>query len=75
MNPMPKQDIAKIAGALVLVLVAVILMFRFYASQQVHAVQTINTPPGFSEKEQSTKGAANTGESPSDNIDPSKFKH
>lgn len=74
MNNMPKQDVAKIAGAAIVMLLAVILIYRFYSSQQVHVVQQLNVPPGSSEKGQAMKGQEGSGESPSDNIDPSKMK-
>lgn len=72
MESVSKKDIAKIVAAGAVILVCIFLVVNMYMSSQQHVVHQINLPVGSSEKMQSMKNGG--GDSPSDNIDPSKMK-
>ncbi|MCW3097684.1 MAG: hypothetical protein JWL77_3302 [Chthonomonadaceae bacterium] len=82
MQSLSKKDITKIVGAAALIVIALFTMYHLYAESQPHVVQQINLPVGSSENGQAMKNGQGDqatkpqeGESASDNIDPSKFKH
>lgn len=73
MQGISKQDILKAVVAAVIILGCIFAIFRVYVNEQPHVGQQINLPPGSSEKAKEMRNGG--GDSPSDNIDPSKFKH
>ena len=78
MENMSIRDKGIAAAVAVVLLVAIISLFRMYSGSQVHVVKRIENPPGFSEKAQAMKhkGESGTGvdDSPSDHIDPAKMR-
>ena len=72
MQSVSKQDVIKVVIAAAIIIVCIGFVVRFYMEGQQHVAKQINLPTGFSEKSQSIKNGG--GESPSDNIDPSKMK-
>lgn len=60
--------------AAVIIVLAVVVIYKMWAANQVHAVKVIDNPVGSSEKMQAMKAMHDNGESVSDNIDVSKAR-
>ena len=64
------------AVAVIAIVLAVVIVYKMWASTQVHVVRSLNLPPGSSEKMQAMKAQGQSrDEGASDNINPGQMQH